>query len=136
MTIQSTNGALRTFYTHIDAASGLVPGVTKVRRGDVIGWVTHWKDSPTGTHLHFGAASRRSDGSYKGIDPVPLLDKTRGSTAAHDVTFDDRGGYDVGNRQDGTSLPVAPMKPADPATVNQRPNDIDCVRHGSLPNAY
>ncbi len=113
VTIVSSNGAMKTFYTHIDADSNLKEG-TLVSRGDVIGWVTTWDRAPTGTHLHFGAASRRADGSYKGIDPVPLLQKTKGLTAAHEVTFSEDGSYVVGNPQDGTSLPVAPPKKLSP----------------------
>lgn len=124
---------MRTFYTHIDADPKLNPG-SKVKRGDVIGWVTTWKDAPSGTHLHFGAASRRSDGSYKGIDPVPLLNKTKGSTAAHDVTFSNDGGYTIGNPQDGTSLPVAPLKESEPKPANQsRISDMEDIHPRRLP---
>ncbi|HEY5812576.1 MAG TPA: hypothetical protein VIT23_07980, partial [Terrimicrobiaceae bacterium] len=142
ITIKSSNGAMMTFYTHIDLDdeikrqwdNGKGAGKITVKRGQVIGWVTTWKDSPTGTHLHFSAASKRPDGTYKGIDPTPLLDKTKGSTEAHDVTFSEDGGYKVGDSQHGTSLEAAPVKPPPPQqTSSSAPSDLDCVHPKPVP---
>lgn len=136
VTIRSADGQLKTFYTHIDLDADIKakwqekPGRQDIQvgRGQVIGHVTTWEDAPTGTHLHFAAASRREDGTYKGIDPVPLLNQTKGSTEAHDVTLSPDGGYMVGDAQAGTALPVAPLVPPPPPERRTLPADYDCVR--------
>lgn len=136
VTIRTADGQLKTFYTHMDLDADIKakwlekPGRQDIQvgRGQVIGHVTTWEDSPTGTHLHFGVASRRPDGTYKGIDPVPLLRQTKGSTEAHDVTLSGDGGYTVGGAEAGTALPVAPVAP--PPLRERRTLEVDyaCVR--------
>jgi len=136
VTIRSTDGKLKTFYTHLDLDPDIKakwaekPGRQdiKVGRGQVIGHVTTWEDAPTGTHLHFGVASKRSDDTYKGIDPVPLLKQTKGSTEAHDLTLSGDGGYTVAGAEAGTALPVAPVALPPTRERSTSEADYDCVR--------
>lgn len=127
VTIVSSNGVLQTFYTHIDADAELKPGAT-VRRGQVIGWVTTWEDNPKGTHLHFGAASRRADGTYRGIDPVPLLNQTKGSTGAHDVSLSDDGAYTVAGRDENPPIPRVPSVQLNRPSISRPSNSRSAPR--------
>jgi RHS repeat-associated protein len=140
ITIESSNGVFRTFYTHIDADPELKVG-SKVKRGQVVGNVTTWKDAPSGTHLHFGTASRRSDGKHAGVDPSTLLSNTKKSTKAHEVSFLENGDYVVGSPQDGTSVTVPAAKPAAPTSTppvqtapEQLKDDPDLFEPGDYPD--
>ncbi len=105
VTIRSDSGAVKTFYTHIDANSNL--DGKHVNMGEQIGTVAKWEGHPNDSHLHYGMAVRTDDGSYRGADPGTVLHTTEGSTAGRDVTVTGDGGYIVGDqRYTGPPVPV------------------------------
>lgn len=132
ITIRSADGSVKTFYTHIDIDPALKQQwldrgnkePLHVTRGQVLGHVTTWADSPNGTHLHFGMASRRRDGSYRGIDPDPLLEASKGSHAAFDVQVNDDGSYQA---QSGTGNATVTAPPLETDKGSGRIQDMDDI---------
>ena len=103
VTIVSSNGAIKTFYTHMNAGQEIKdalkanPGGVDVHRGDTIGTVAKWGDHPSESHLHVGMAARGADGSYHGVDPSAALGATQ--NADRDLTVTQDGGYIVGDNK-------------------------------------
>jgi hypothetical protein len=103
ITIVSNNGAVKTFYTHINVSQEIKdrlnanPKGIDIHRGDTIGTVAKWGDNPSESHLHLGMAARGTDGSYHGVDPSAALNASQ--NADRDLTVTPDGGYFVGDNK-------------------------------------